>query len=246
MEAIERENPNKLIKDYVERDGPKDWQHAETLKFLYHALEKMEYAFLSPRDESQLAIPQAVLGISKEDIRILAFFRTTYNPNGLPLEIILNEVHIARSRWELCESLAHEALHLYQEYMVKKKQHDYFSCTGNNHNRQFCSMAKEIGLNVFPGAGFHFAPPDKNSQFEKLLHLIGEERPEEAKPGDGKLPPIKPSGNWWDVGPKPKGSSLMLLYTCDSCDRQPRCKIRSGRSDLEIGCRRCGGDFHPA
>src|SRR5713226_2425624 len=108
MEAIEQENPNKFIKDYVERDGPKDWQHAEVLKFLYWLYDRTKFTWFSPKDDTQLELPQAVLAISKQDVRTLAAFRTTYNPNGIPLEIILNEVHIKRSRWELAESLVHE------------------------------------------------------------------------------------------------------------------------------------------
>lgn len=245
MERIPEDAPNREVKRFVESDGPVDWPHAETLKFLYRALDRINFLFFSPKDESQIPIPQAVLGIAKEDIRVLAYFRTTYNPNALPLEIVLNEQHINRPRWELCESLTHEALHLFQEYMVKHKQHDYFSCAGNYHNKQFCLMAKEIGLNVFPGAGFHFAPPDEGSQFDKAMTLIGVERPPEAKPVDPKPPKKPPSGNYWDIGPKPKGGSTLIQYTANECTRQPQCKLRSGRKDLHISCDDCQGKFMP-
>ena len=46
----------------------------------------------------------------------LAAHRLTYNPNGLPFEIIMNALWIQRPRWELAETLLHKSVHLFQEF----------------------------------------------------------------------------------------------------------------------------------
>ena len=106
-------------------------------------------------------------------------------------------------------------------------------------------MAKEIGLNVFPGAGFHFAPPDKDSPFERIMNLMWIDRPLEAQPTASKPPKKEPEGHYWDIGPKPKGGSTLVPYVCDDCTRKPVCKPRSGQKNLNLNCGECNGHFSP-
>jgi hypothetical protein len=232
--------PNQVIKRYIENDGPKEWQFAETLKWLYGMYGKIATLWFSCQDESQLALPQPVLAIAPMDVRTLAAFRLSYNPKGLSNEILLNQRWITRPRWELAESLTHETIHLFQEYSVRQKVEGFYTCTNTGHNKQFVAIAEEIGLHPKVGEGYHLRPAD--GQFARLMELLGEEKPPHAA-GAEVAPTAK---KWWwddDRGGKPKGGSTLVLYTCATCTRAPACKIRAGRRDLEIGCRTCGGDF---
>jgi hypothetical protein len=50
------------------------------------------------------------------------------------------------------ETLTHEFLHLKQQ----KFGRDPYRRRGGGHNKEFCTMAKQIGLNVFPVIGYHY------------------------------------------------------------------------------------------
>lgn len=44
---------------------------------------------------------------------------------------------------------------------------------GSQLNKEFCSMAKQLGLNVLPNVGCHFAVADEGSPFAILMRETG-------------------------------------------------------------------------
>lgn len=240
--------PNSAIKDYVTKDGPTDWRHRETVQFLYGLFDTSRFVFFSPQDETQLVMPQTVIAIDEMRHDTLAAYRLSYNPNGLPFEIIMNAKWIDRPKWELAESLIHEEVHLFQEYMANKGQdhagNKMQGCKSGYHNRTFVEIAEQIGLHPILGLGAHWRPAD--GQFEALMGTLGVEKPDHAegdfvkpdKPKDGKF--------WWDDSRgKTKGKSTLTLYTADDCSKPAPCKLRAGRRDLHLTCTDCSGVFTP-
>jgi len=235
----ENPTPNSAIKDYIESDGPKEWRHFDTMKWLYGLHDTVLRVWFSPQNDEQLQLPQSVLAVSKLEYKTLAAYRLTHNPNGLPFEIVLNELWISRPKWELAESLTHETIHLYQEYMAGSKVEGFQTCAGNYHNKQFVGIAEEIGLHPKLGEGYHTRPAD--GQFERLMELLWIQKPDHAykKPERDEA-----TGYWWDGDRrKPKGESTLLLYENPTCPEPKPCKLRSGKKDLEIACLKCGGTF---
>lgn len=244
--------PNSAIKDFVTGEtGPKDWGPHETVNFLYGLFDTYRFTFFSPTSDEQLRMPQTVIAVAAMRHDTLAAYRLSYNPNGLPFEILINSLWMERPQWELAETLLHETVHLYQEYMSGKDQDrtkgdKLQGCKSGYHNKQFVEIAEEVGLHPLLGVGAHWKPAD--GQFEKLMGFIGVEKPEAAKgefskPDDGK----KSSGTFWwdgDRGRK-KGTSTLTLYTSESCQQPSPCKVRSGRRDLHLSCDSCGGKFSP-
>lgn len=242
---------NKIVKDYVQTEAPQDWEHREVSQFLYRTYDLAKFTFFSPRDETQLTMPQAVIAVDQMRIEALAAHRLTYNPNGLPFEIRTNSRWIERPRWGLAESLVHEMVHLYQEdgadrYMDRFTGEPLEHCKNGYHNKQFVEMCAEIGLHPLIGIGAHWRPAD--GQFERLMELMEVEKPAHAY-GEFK----KPEGNvkgrdadWFaaDRG-KVRGISTLTLYTSDACTRSSPCRIRAGRRDLILNCGECGGHFLP-
>lgn len=244
--AAEREKaPNIVIKEYVEQDGPQDWKHRQMVQFLYRVFDAARFCFFSPRDESQLVLPQSVIAVDDMRHEVLAAYRISYNPTGLPFEIMMNAKWIGRPRWELCESLIHEEVHLFQEYMADQGVDGYEHCKGGYHNRQFVELCEQVGLHPILGVGAHWGPA--GGQFARLMELLGVEKPAHAE-GEFKKPEGKVKGKpyWWDADRgKVKGTSTLILYTVDGCPRIPGCKVRSGRRDLQLACMTCGGHFEP-
>src|SRR5579859_2217604 len=114
-----KEAPHHAIRDYVTSPtSPVDWQYRDVVSFLYSVFDAARFCFFSPQSESQLVLPQSIIAVDQMRHDTLAAYRITYNPNGLPFEIIMNAKWLDRPRWELCESLIHETTHLYQEYMA--------------------------------------------------------------------------------------------------------------------------------
>ena len=235
---------NPVIKRYVETGGPKEWRHKETLKWAYRMYDLVRFTWFSPKDESQLTLPQAALAVGPLGVKTLAAYRLSYNPNGILYEITLGEEHIDRSLWELTESLVHETIHLYLDHLTKKKRADKLMTCGNlHHGKSFCAIAEEIGLHPVPGKGWHYKPGD--GPFERWMDLLGIEKPEKAQGKEWPLEP--PKGIKWDWGEfgKPKGRSSLIAYVCEVCIRKPECKPRSGLKDLDLNCGQCGGHFAP-
>lgn len=248
---IEKDQPNKYIRDYVEGDNTPDWIHTQVAKDLYQFGSIVSRYLIAPRNETQPRLPQPLVGIEKMRVETLAAYRLVPNANGLPYEVLLNEVWIKRPMWELYESLTHEMIHLYQEWgadqgLERFKDDPLKKCTGGYHNNQFVEICEEIGLHPMIGVGAHWRPAD--GQFGRLMGLLGVEEPEYAKGGDFVMPPAgtKKPGYWWDDNRgKKKGSSTLTLYTTDVCVREPQCKVRAGKKDLNIVCADCDGAFIP-
>jgi hypothetical protein len=229
-------NPNEFIRDYVSNGGASDWQHKEIAKELYNAEELFRFYFFQPLDSSDYKMPQSVIGIEPMHIQTLASYHLVPNAIGLRYQITLNSLYLDRPKYSLYESLLHEMAHLYQENHPTMEK-----CKNGYHNLRFVGLCEELGLHPRPGSGAHWKAAD--GQFEKLMDRFGVRKPKEA---DNVVPPEAPKVNWWENGPKSKGSSTLILYMNPDCIKKPMaCKIRSGRKDLDIKCNTCGGKFVP-
>jgi hypothetical protein len=229
------QNPNSLIKDYISNGGASDWQHKDAARELYSAEELFRYYFFQPLKEGDYSMPQSVIGIEKMHVHTLAGYYLVPNAIGLRYQISLNSLYLDRPRYSIYETLLHEMVHLYQENHPQLDK-----CTLGYHNKTFVALCEELGLHPRLGHGSHWKGAD--GQFETLMGRLGIEKPEEART---EVEPSKPKTNWWDIGPKPRGRSTLVLYVNDDCIKAPPCKIRSGRKDLNVACTDCGGTFRP-
>lgn len=119
-------------------------------------------------------------------------------------------------------------VHLSQEFMANNKVPGLKSCAGGYHNKQFVEICEEIGLHPRLGVGAHWRPAD--GQSAKLM-----DRYAVPPPPPVEIPKDRPKENWFDSERgSNRGTSTLVLYTCEICPRKPECKIRSGRADLEI------------
>jgi hypothetical protein len=107
--------PNKVIKTYVEKDGPKDWQWQQQAKDLYEMGNVFRMYFFSQLRPDQYVMPQPLVAVEELDVRTLGAYYLVENPLGLKYQISLNAKWIKRPRWELYETLLHvmwDTLHL--------------------------------------------------------------------------------------------------------------------------------------
>lgn len=158
--------------------------------------------------------------------------------NGDHLLLTFNSKWFTRQRWIVYEALAHQLIHGYQGYarelgIEARKKADIISW----HDLRFIDLSSQIGLNVRLGKGNHFTPA--SGVFEEIM-----------KSQDIPQPPkviVTEQGrqlNWWEkIHGKIRGTSTLALYENSACNRKPVCKLRLGRSDLNLICGDCGGQF---
>lgn len=231
---MERE-PHKAIREWVENGGAKKWKHSDLARELYAMSTVMRMYWFERKEEGQYEMPQPLVAIDKMRVETLAAYHLVENPLGLKYQITLNERYVARPKYSIFESLAHEMVHLYMEENPDPKAP---KCkTAGYHLKEFVEVCEQIGLHPRLGSGAHWRIAD--GQFAKLMERVGVEKPEESS----EVPPEDKKTNWWNSGTKTRGSSTLILYTNLSCLKKPICKIRSGRSDLHIICGDCLGEF---
>jgi hypothetical protein len=220
------------------------WEYKEEAAFFYQLAIIFRDRLIDPivrLDRNQ--VPDPV--ISFDDLRnnnTLACYTLNRNPQGLLHEITFNTVHYDEvegkqvwkfGRWAQSETLLHEMLHLKQQ----KYGRDPYKGGRNTHNREFCDMAKQLGLNVTPNVGCHFAEADIDSPFSNLMRELGIPRPAEVFIAEG------PKGrrfDWFEVGKKGKGRSTLTLWTCDC---EPPQKARIGKDAFYAVCPICRSEF---
>jgi len=188
-------------------------------------------------DRSQ--VPDPV--ISFENLRnnnVLAAYTLQRNPQGLLHEISLNTAHYQEmdgkqewkyGRWAQAESLLHEMLHLKQQKYGKTP----YKSGRNSHNKEFVTMAKELGLNVTPVIGNHFQVADKDSPFGLLMRELGIQRPDDVVRAEG----VKIKDDWFEIGKKRKGKSSLTKYSC-GCQN-----AWIGSAEFKAMCMKCGNVF---
>jgi len=217
-----------------------DWKYKEEAAYLYRLAVIFRDRLVDPilrTDRSQ--VPDPV--ISFEDMRnnnILAAYTLVRNPQGLLHEITLNTAHYFENegkqvwkfgQWAQAESLLHEMLHLKQQKYGKEP----YRRGRSTHNKEFCEMAKQLGLNVVPNVGCHFAPADEGSPFAILMREMGIERPAD-------VPTFEVRGrrfDWFEIGKKEKGRSSLTKWGC-GCQN-----VRVGTKEFYARCTRCGNEF---
>ncbi len=230
--------PNAVVRTYVESEAA-NWEHREAATILYEWADLFRHYFFAAGSEARRGLPQPLIAVEALRVDVLAAYRLKENPNGLPYEIIMNARYLDRPLWETLETELHELVHLYQETspgLDKSK--------GGYHNAQFVAICEELGLHPRLGTGTHWRPAD--GQFERLMNRYGVVKPDYAVETPPVVPPGAKTKYWWDDDRRTKkGSSTLVLYTSEACTRTPSCKLRSGRRDLSVHCRECGGDFTP-
>jgi hypothetical protein len=136
--------------------GDTEWYYHELICFLYKWSDIFNHRFFSGH------LPRPVISVEKARATNYGHFIYGRNYLGLKFNINLNRRYLRRSEAELCETLLHEQLHLYQ-YMFGKPGR------GNYHNKEFVQKAAEFGLQVEMGRGCHFGSPT-----EPFINLLNE------------------------------------------------------------------------
>ena len=234
-------DPNRLITDWQENAEAPDWEDQPTVRKLISMDRMMRMYWFAQKNAGDYLLPPAVYGVEKIDHRILAAYHLRRNAMGIQFYIAFNQVHTRaggalEDDFALHETQVHELTHCYME-----NSQDLPKASRGYHPRAMVELMKELGINMREGAGSHFAPADRDSQFERLMLRCGVARPENAS--DVAVPPEAPKLSWWDVGrDKRKGTSTLIKWVC-KCD--PPFNIRTGRRDLAALCLRCEQPFMP-
>lgn len=232
-------NPQPEVRKNAETAS--DWLYREEAATLYNIAVIIRDRLIDPIarvDRSQ--VPDPVISFDNlRQSRTLAAYTLARNPQGLLHEITFNTAHYEIKdgkpewrfgRWAQLETLTHEYLHLKQQ----KFGRDPYKGRGGGHNKEFVTMAKELGLNVFPVIGCHFAVADENSPFARLMHELGISRPEDVPT---ITPGTKPKDDWFEIGKKRKGKSSLTKYSC-GCQN-----AWIGASEFLATCNICGNEF---
>lgn len=235
---IETANPQPQVRKNAETAS--DWLYREEAARLYSLAVIFRDRLVDPilrLDRSQ--VPDPV--ISFENLRnnnVLAGYTLQRNPQGLLHEISLNTAHYTTvegkqewkyGRWAQAESLLHEMLHLKQQKYGK----DPYRSGRNSHNKEFVTMAKELGLNVVPVKGSHFQVADEGSPFAILMNELGITRPDDVPRVDG----VKIKDDWFEIGKKRKGRSSLTKYSC-GCQN-----AWIGSAEFKAMCTNCNNPF---
>jgi hypothetical protein len=236
-------NPQPEVRKNAET--ARDWQYHEEAETLYNMAVLIRDRLIDPvlrLDRSQ--VPDPVISFDNlRQSRTLACYRLNRNPQGLLHEVTFNTAHYETvdgkqvwrfGRWAQLETLTHEYLHLKQQ----KYGLDPYKGRGGGHNAEFVRMGREIGLNIFPVVGCHYAVADEGSPFALLMHELGIQRPDDVpsiKGGD------KPKDDWFEIGRKRKGRSSLTKWSCE-CGQN----AWIGSAEFHAICAKCLNPFIPA
>jgi hypothetical protein len=220
-----------------------DWEYREEAATLYNMAVIIRDRLIDPvlrLDRSK--VPDPVISFDNlRQSRTLATYTLARNPQGLLHEITFNTTHYEMvegkpewrfGRWAQLETLTHEYLHLKQQ----KYGRDPYRGRGGGHNKEFVTMAKQIGLNVVPVIGCHYSVADEDSPFALLMHELGIQRPADVPRADGE----KPKDDWFEIGKKRKGRSSLTKWSC-GCQN-----AWIGAAEFRAVCMDCGNEFTKA
>lgn len=232
---IEKHDPQPEIRKNAE-NAP-DWEYTEEAQFLYRLGVVFRNRLVDPilrTDRSQ--VPDPV--ISFENLRnnnTLAAYTLARNPQGLLHEITFNTAHYQLEddrriwkygRWAQLETLLHEMLHLKQQKYGK----DPYSGGKVTHNKEFAAIAKDLGLNVTPNIGSHFAVADEGSPFAILMKELGIDRPADVVRASNE------KADWFEVGKKRKGVSSLHNWVCPECGIHARIGVKDNPEIIHAPC----------
>jgi hypothetical protein len=236
---IETANPQPEVRKNAETAS--DWLYREEAATLYNFAVIIRDRLIDPiarLDRSK--VPDPVISFDNlRQSRTLAAYTLARNPQGLLHEVTFNTAHYdikdgkpewRFGRWAQLETLTHEYLHLKQQKYGKEP----YRGRGGGHNKEFVTMAKEIGLNVFPVIGCHYAVADKGSPFAILMAELGIQRPEDVPSIE---PGTKPKDDWFEIGKKRKGRSSLTKWSC-GCQN-----AWIGAAEFHAQCLNCGNEF---
>lgn len=232
-------NPQPEVRKNAETAS--DWEYRAEALFFYGLAVLFRDELIDPilrLDRSQ--VPDPVISFDNlRQSRTLAGYTLNRNPQGLLHEITFNTTHYDTvdgkkewrfGRWSQSETLLHEQLHLKQQKYGKEP----YKGGRVTHNKEFVGMGKDLGLNIFPVVGYHYAVANEGSPFARIMHQLGIQRPDDVptlSPGE------KPKGNYFEVGRKRKGRSSLTKYSC-GCQN-----AWIGASEFAARCERCGNEF---
>lgn len=235
---IQNLNPQPEVRRNAE--NAVDWEYKEEAAFLYRLAVVFRDRLVDPIlrvDRSQ--VPDPVISFDNmRNNNVLAAYTLARNPQGLLHEITLNtENYIDQEgkkvwrygRWAQAESLLHEMLHLKQQKYGK----DPYKRGKSTHNKEFCDMAKQLGLNVTPNVGSHFTPADVGSPFDILMKEMGIERPVDVPTVEDKRGRRL---SWFEIGKREKGRSSLTKWTCPECGLNARIGIKGDPYIIHAPC----------
>ena len=235
---IETANPQPEVRKNAETAS--DWIFRDEAQQLYELAVTIRDRLIDPiLHIDRTKVPDPVISFDNlRQSRTLAAYTLNRNPQGLLHEITFNTEHYNENgeklewrfgRWAQLETLTHEYLHLKQQKFGKQP----YKGGRVPHNKEFCTMAKEIGLNVVPVYGAHYQVADEGSPFAILMTELGITRPNDVPRVEGQ----KPKDDWFEIGKKRKGRSSLTKWSC-GCQN-----AWIGASEFLATCNKCSNDF---
>jgi len=236
--VIEVQNPQREIRKTSENA---DWPFREEATVMYRVGQKMMDRFFNGLvylDGRKVPDPL----IAFDDLRnykVLAEYNLYPDEYGLMYKITHNTQQYENiegkkvykwGRWALCEAQCHEMLHAWQQHGRGKEP---YRGGFNSHNEEFVNKGKELGLNITPAIGCHFAVADEGSPFSVLMKELGVTRPEDV--------PKDATGNWFRWGKERQGRSSLTRYTCPSCGLNVRIGIKADPEIIHHPCSEAQG-----
>ena len=177
----------------------------------------------------KLDVSDVALCVDPLPVSVLGHFRIGHNGFGLKGEIAINTIYLNElPRWQVLGVLLHELLHAWQHVHGKPSPH-------NHHNLEFRGKAAQLGLLVDRHGVTDYL---LDSPFADLLRAQGVHVPteadEETADGERRIYGVHRKTH------RPKGKSTLIKWSCGCTN------VRTGTSDLEAHCMKCGNQFSRA
>lgn len=216
---------DRVINEQLQRHAAHaDWKYADLAAELNAWLRRYNEAFLGG------ALPPAAVSIEPGRIDCLGWYLAEQRDGlGLRYRININALHVERSRALVLAVLLHEALHLWEEVVCKRR-----AVRGNYHTVRFQKKAAELGIPTCRNG--IWGGITEGSPFAELLRRHGIAIDDElaARPGSqAEIPRLVTKGPGsrlakWDCGCTKvwASSGVTVSASCDRCGgpfvRQPR------------------------
>lgn len=238
LKIISKVNPQPEIRRASEN---LDWPYREEAELMYKVGQVMMERFFNGLvylDGKKVPDPL----IAFDDLRnnnVLACYDLFPDEYGLmykithntqQYEVVDGSLKPKYGRFAVCEVQLHEMIHAWQQDGRGKEPYKRGKST---HNKEFCQTAKQLGLNVVPNVGCHFAPADEGSPFAILMHEMGIQRPTD-------VPIVEDTRgrrfDWFEIGKKEKGRSTLSGWVCPECNMKVRLGVKGNPELIHAPC----------
>lgn len=139
-------------------------------------------------------------------------------------EININPINLDRPIVNICETLLHEACHMYA------KMNEIKDCNGQNHNKRFKAIAEERDLVCEKHKSYGYGITHYTEAFNKFIQ-------EEVKPDEECFKYFMAIPKVEDKEKKPTNKKI-FKYICKECGQEIKAKM-----DAHVKCGLCNVEF---